>query len=502
MKRNYTALPHPELLERVQAIVPSETPIYLVGGAVRDMLLGQTSYDLDFVVPRDAIPISRRVANALGGAFYKLDPERDTGRVVLTVEGKKRLLLDFASLRAPDLENDLRERDFTINAIAIDLRAPDHLIDPLGGVQDLHDKTLRACSGSAFQRDALRILRSARLAVAFNLQITAETKKLIREALTTLPRVSPERLRDELFRILDGPQPATCLRILDALGALSYALPELPKLKGFMQPPPHTLDVWTHTLKTIEELTRVLNLLAPQYDTEAAGNWALGLISLRIGRYREKLHEHLSQEIVPDRSLRALLMFAALYHDVGKPLTSSTDPHGRIRFLNHEKVGEQIVRERARFLQLSNAEIGRVSVVVRHHMRPLFLAQAKGQPTKRAIYRFFRDRAQAGVDICLLSMADVLATYHYSPPEEAWTRHLEVIRQLLEAWWEHFTETISPPPLINGDDLIQVFQLKPSPLIGQLLQGLKEAQAEGRIQNREQALEFARSWLEEQVDQG
>jgi putative nucleotidyltransferase with HDIG domain len=487
-----------QILARIQAALPAGTTAYLVGGAVRDLLLNRVTHDLDFVVPERAIPISRSVANSLGGGFYALDPERDAGRVILTNEANERYFLDFASFRGDDLESDLRNRDFTINAIALNINETDSLIDPLGGARDLQNKQLRLCSPASFENDPLRILRGVRQATEFGLRILPETRHQLRQALPGLVKISPERVRDELFRILDGRKPIVAMRALDMLGALTYILPELDAMKGVTQPPPHHEDVWSHTLSTAHRLADLIDMLQPEYNGETTANWAMGLVSLRLGRYRQQLKNHLGDGLHPDRSLRALLLLAALYHDVAKPATRQVDQAGRIRFLEHDQLGAQLAHQRGTSLHLSNAETERLTTIVRQHMRPLLLTQSGEAPTRRAIYRFFRATGPAGVDICLLSLADSLATYGAGLPQEIWTQQLDVTRALLEAWWEQAEESVAPPALLNGHDLIQAFNLSPGPEIGQILEQIREAQASGEIKERAEALAYARLWLGKQ----
>ena len=229
----------PALLESVRSSIPDGLTVYLVGGAVRDALLGRPVHDLDFVLERNAIKTARHIADALHADFYPLDSERDTGRVIVTNADGTHMLMDFAAFRGADpssgtgksLEADLEGRDFTLNAIALKL-SDNSLYDPLGGAMDLKEKRLRACSPSAFTDDPVRILRGVRLAANFGFHILPETRAAMKAAAGLLGKVSPERLRDELFRILDGSQPATCLRALDLLGALDKVLPELSALKG------------------------------------------------------------------------------------------------------------------------------------------------------------------------------------------------------------------------------------------------------------------------------
>lgn len=481
-----------DLLERVRATLPSGPAVYLVGGAVRDILLARGTHDLDFALSGDVMATGKRVANALGAAFYPLDEERDTARVILIQSDGSRQVLDFAALRGENLENDLRERDFTINAMAIPVDNPEKLVDPLGGAADLRAGLLRACSETSFEDDPLRILRGVRQATGFGFRIIPETVQKMRLAASLLPRVSAERLRDEIFRMLDGPQPAAAIRVLDVLGVLPYILPELPALKEVTQSPPHVADVWRHSLDAVQRLGDLLDVMDLQHNPENAANWPMGLVSVQLGRYREQLHHHLQNQLNPDRSLRALLLFAALYHDIGKPRTRQVEEDRRIRFLQHEIVGRKMISERAHRMRLSNNEIERIKTVVKNHLRPILLAQSGNLPTRRAIYRFFRDTGPAGVDICLLSMADVLATYGAGLPQEIWINHLNIVRTLLEAWWEQPEERVAPPALVNGRDLVDLFDLEPGPYIGQLLEAIREAQAIGEVQTREEALSLVR----------
>lgn len=493
-----------DIVERVRQLLPEDLPVYLVGGAVRDALRGRPAHDLDFVLEKGVLNLARQTANALrreedwGVAYYPLDVERETARVIIIPPGGKRTILDFATFRGPDLLSDLRARDFTINAMAVSVQQLQSLIDPLGGAADLKNKRLRACSEAAFEDDPLRIIRGVRIAARLGLFIVPETRRLMRQAVPGLERVSPERRRDELFRILESPQPAAGIRLLDALGALEYVLPELVHLKNVTQSPPHINDVWNHTLSVVQHLGDILRVLAPQYDPDQAASLMLGLISLRLGRYRQLLKDHLEASFTPERKASSLLVLAGLYHDIGKPATRSVEasPEGeRIRFLGHEQVGADLAAARAAALRLSNEETGRLQTIVRHHMRPLLLAQSGEMPTKRATYRFFRDTGEAGVDICLLSLADVLATYGPTLSPQVWAHHLDVIRVLFEAWWERPEESVLPPPLIDGKDLLGHFNLQPGPLIGKLLEAIREAQATGEVQDRQQALRFARDWL-------
>jgi len=333
------------LLASVQETLSTDQEIYLVGGAVRDALLGRKSHDLDFAVPSNGIKLARHVANKLNGAFYSLDTERDTGRVILIHEDATRTVMDFATYRGTDIEADLRDRDFTINAIAYNLQT-NEIFDPLQGVKDVLAKLIRVCTPDALENDPVRVLRAIRQAAGLGFQIDVDTRQKLKQAAERLGSVSPERLRDELFRILDGPLPGTAIRALEMLGVLPHILPELPALKGVEQPTPHVYDVWMHTLAVMSHLEGILAALAPDYDPESTGDLFTGLLVLRLGRYREQFATHFANPLNTDRSVRALLFFAALYHDVAKPDCKTIGDDGRIRFWEHDERGTEMAATR------------------------------------------------------------------------------------------------------------------------------------------------------------
>ena len=483
------------LLNKVRDVLPNQE-IYLVGGAVRDMLLNRVSHDLDFALPEGGISSARRVANALGADFMILDEERDTGRVIVIEPDDSRAYLDFATYRGgTKLEDDLRARDFTINAIAYDLRTQT-ILDPLDGASDLRAKVMRACSASSFTDDPIRILRGVRQAAAFDFKIDLEARKLMKDAAHILPNISAERQRDELFKILEGPRPTDSVRALEMLGVFPHILPELAAMKGVEQSPPHIYEVWEHTLKVLAHLESILAVLETQ---DSKGDPFNDMFLARLEMYREKFIVHFTESLNTDRSVRAALFFAALYHDVEKPSTKSVDEAGRIRFFDHDVKGAENVSKRGHAFNLSNDEIQRVKKIIFNHMRFHFFTNQwegkKEEPTRKSIYRFFRDSGEAGVDLVLLGLADLRGTRDHTLSQETWQAALDVAKTLLENYWEKPEESIAPPKLLDGHDLMRELNLESGRIIGQLLEAIREDQAIGKILSREQALDFARDEL-------
>lgn len=495
----------PPLLEKVIGVLPPAADVHLVGGAVRDILTNRPSPDFDFAAPSSGISLARSVANALHANFMILDDERDTGRVVIANEDGSLVYLDFAAYRGANLEEDLQDRDFTINAIALNLRDMT-IFDPLDGANDIRAKIIRACSPTSLSHDPVRILRAVRQAAAFGFSIEKQTREWMKQAAGEIKRVSIERLRDELFKMLGGPKAGAAIRALDMLGVLPHLMPELLKMKGVTQSPPHIHDVWTHTLAVLDQLEGLLaSSLRSGFDPEKTSDMFMGLISLKIGRYREQIARHFSSPLNPNRPHRSLLFFAALYHDVCKPDTRTLDNAGRIRFFDHDIKGADAAAERARSFNLSNDEIERIARIVRHHMRfHSFADRLENEnqpPSRKAVYRFFRDCRGAGVDLILLALADLRGAHGSNLTLETWTAYLDIARILLENYWERPQETVNPPRLMDGNDLMKELNLPPGKIIGQLLEAIRENQAAGKIADREQALAFARQELTRKEDE-
>lgn len=477
---------YPLLQETVQYLRQQQVEAYLVGGAVRDLLLGrQNVTDFDFVVPSDGLIIARQVANTLKAAFYPLDPERKTGRVVLTMPDSGKTYLDFATYRGDTLEADLADRDFTVNAIALSLADSPQLVDPLKGRAALIGRQIKAASPTAFQRDPIRVLRAVRQAIEFGFTIESASEQLLRQAAPQLPQVSPERQRDELLKLLTTPRPGQAVQLLHRLEILPHFLPEIEALIGVSQSAPHYLDVFDHT-------TAALDIWA---DMSHAG-WVELPQSLR-----GEVEQYLETLLTGDLPQRNAIALALLLHDTGKAQTRSeeiTAAGVRVRFPGHEQVSAKIVRRVMARFRFSSQAADFIERIVAHHMRPLLLSIEK-KIGRKAIYRLFRDTSgptyQAGVAMTLHSLADHRATYLLGQGQAEEQALLNVIRQLITAYFEQRDQVIDPPPLLSGHDLIAL-GLAEGPQLGQLLQALKEAQAAGQITDKTAALAFIKAQAE------
>ncbi|MDY6878532.1 MAG: HD domain-containing protein [Chloroflexota bacterium] len=466
--------------------------VWPVGGVVRDALLNRSVHDWDFAVDRDAMGLARAVADALGGAYFPLDAERDTGRVVLAAVDGPGLELDFAALRGDDLEADLLARDFTINSLALDETGT--LVDPAGGEADLEARRIRAMGEQTFRDDPARLLRAVRMEAELGFEIEPQTAAWVCLDAPLLALPSAERVRDEFVRVMAVPAAVVPLQRFDEFGLLPHVVPELELLKGVTQSSPHRFDVWHHTLLVVDTLEGVVAAVTGQEvgpralaDGPSAAWDGLARV---LGRFTADLTAHLAVEISSGRDRALSLKLAALLHDVGKPETWSQGEDGRIHFYDHEPVGARMVAARLRALHFSHDEVVRVRAMVGGHLRPAHLARA-GRVTRRAIYRYFRATGDAGVEVVLLSLADHLATWGPHLHESRWARRLEVAETLLTHYFERCEETVTPPPLVTGHDLMAELGLAEGPEIGRLLETLREAQAAGEIKTREAALALA-----------
>jgi putative nucleotidyltransferase with HDIG domain len=460
---------------------------YVVGGFVRDALLGLQNRDIDVAVAGDAAPVASAVAHDLGTRVVPLGDLNQTFRVVVK-RADSHWHLDFATMRG-SIEEDLRERDFTINAIAVSLAdmtggmSEVSVVDPLEGESDLRTGTIRAVSEDAFRKDPARLLRAIRFAAVRGFSVEADTEALMQRDAALVGSVAPERLLDELGRVLDTHRAYSAFRTLERLGLLQPLMPELASTRGVTQPKEHFWDVFEHSLETVGTVERVLRQ-SGEPDDEV----------LRQVPWSQELERHFEEEIAGGRSRAALLKLAGLLHDLGKPATKTVEESGRMRFLGHPREGAGMAADLMRRLRFSNREIEMVQLLTEHHMRPHFLARDE-VPTRRAIYRFFRDTGDVGIDTLFLGLADHLAARGPTLDPEEWRRDTETTRYVLSKWFEE-QDTVSPPKLIDGHTIMDRLGVAPGPQVGQILEAVREAQAAGEIVTAEEALDLARKTLE------
>lgn len=450
-------------------------PIYLVGGSVRDLLIGVPNIkDVDLVMPSGSEDVARAFADLIGGSFFVLDEERKVTRVVKR-EPESTLQFDFTNFEGPDLPADLARRDFTINAMAVDVRgfletrSLDGIIDLFGGREDVRRKVVRVADPKVLDDDPLRLLRAVRFAATLGFSIEQATTRHIRDRADLVAKPSAERIRDELFQILSAPGAGGHLLLMESLGLLRKLLPELGPLKDFAPGKHHLYDIFTHSIKTAEYVDIVLDTF-PSLSPEHAGT----------------VLAHLDQELEQFVTRRAALRFACLLHDNAKSETYSRDEEGGIHFFGHDTVGADKALFICQRFRLSNDTSSVVARLIRHHMRPLNLS-APGGPSKRALYRYCRDLRDAVPESIALSLADAKATSEVMPAE-GFTDTQKISGQLFDYYYGKFLRT-EAKPFVTGKDLI-ARGMKPGPKFREILDDIKERQAEGTLKDRQEALEY------------
>ncbi len=476
--------------------------VWLVGGAVRDMLLGLHPHDWDFAVQGDGLRTARRVADALGGRYYPLDEKRGAGRVIVTPPGgHRRVTLDFAALRGSTLRADLRLRDFTVNAIAATLDGK--LFDPLGGQRDLEARLIRMAYDRAFRDDPVRPLRAVRLARQLDFRLEEKTAMAVRLHAAMIHNTAQERIQAELTRLMALASAVPGLRDLHHLGLLEYLLPEVDALTTVAQTHPHChADAWKHTLAAVAAVEGVAAVLAghtpPVGDTLlplSTGTWAA--LGAALAPMAAPLAAYLDETVAVEITRGHLLKWGALFHDVGKRETRTVDDRGRAHFYGHDRVGAVLTRRRLRALRFSNKVVDFVATLVRAHMWLIGLRKQK--LTRRAIYRFYRRTGDAGPAVVLLALADALAVWGPKLSPAYWQALLRTASALLEAYVYRREQLIAPPPLLSGRDLLAM-GVPSGPQIGRLLDALREAQAAGEIATAAEARAFIRrQWEESRV---
>jgi poly(A) polymerase len=444
---------------------------WIVGGAVRDAVLGRDVVDVDLAVAKDGHEAARSIARVAGGPRFQLSEEFGTWRVL----GPERAWhVDVTSLRGDGIEADLALRDFTINSAAVPLAdlgaAP---IDPRGGLVDLDARILRATSERSFADDPLRILRAARLAAGLALELEPETVALARAEAHRAAEPAGERQLGELRLLVTGPDPVRGLALLDELRATEAVLPELEALRGVEQNPYHHLDVHGHT---IEVLTRLLQV---EGDLET-------FVGEPAGEVRGLLDEPLADELTRGGALR----FAALFHDLAKPETRSQGEGGRVLFIGHDRAGVGVVRDICSRLRASGALADFLANLTLNHLRLGFLVHERPL-SRRQVYDYLRATDPDSVEVTLLTVADRLATQGERTREEAIDAHLELAREMIGealAW----RRTGPPKAPIPGDQLAAELGIEPGPELGRLLAEIEAAVFSGEVSTPQDAIALAR----------
>ena len=434
---------------------------WLVGGAVRDRLLGRATDDVDVALDGDPREAARTIARATGGTAFELSGAFGAWRVV----GRGHAWhVDLVTLQG-DIDADLANRDFTINAMAERLQGGE-LLDPHGGRADLAARRVRMVAPTAFADDPLRTLRAVRLVVELDLELDPATAAAVATHARWIDAVAPERVFGELKRIVTAPAARHGIELMDAHGLIEAVLPELAALRGVEQNPFHHADVYGHTLEVLDAVA------ALESNRAFLGDRAADLLA-----------EPLADELTHAGAMR----FAALLHDAAKPQTRDVQADGRVTFIGHDRAGAELARDVLRRLRASQRTIDYVAALTLHHLRLGFLVHERPLD-RRAVWRYLVATAPWTDDVTIFTVADRLATRGRNA-EEAITAHVELARDMLAV------EPAPAEPLIRGDDLARELGIEPGPRLGELLAQLEEDRFAGAISTREEAIARARGLL-------
>ncbi len=503
-----------------------KTTLWLVGGPIRDELLGRPCDDWDMVC-RHARKVAEQVSRKLRAKLITLDEQHKIYRVIVAspgkppspdgrgtsaAQGEAKITLDFAELQGRTIEEDLARRDFTINAMAIPLSSfpavsggesikplktmmdpglrpagMTFLIDPFKGQRDLKRKLIRAVSERAFSEDPLRLVRAFRFASQFEFRIDPRTLRWIKKHRDGLSKVAAERIREELLKLWKQPRSGTALRLMDRVRLLANIFPEIEACRRTAIRYYGKGGVLKHSLETVENLEWILQLIERGSEGVREREKTRTFPSL-LRSFTPSLQQYL-QGTVGGYPRTAWLKWAAFLHDVGKPATAKVIK-GRLRFFEHEHVGATLAMRIGQRLRCSRQEVQLLGLWVRNHMRPGNLA-ATARLTDKALSRFFRDLGEDGVGMVLVSLAD-----HYTYlARSRWGKGQDPVekisRRLITSYYEERSK-ILPARLVNGHDLMRKLKLKAGPMIGRLLEKIQDAQAEGKVRTKEEALAFAK----------
>jgi poly(A) polymerase len=450
-------------------IFPKTPGAFIVGGSIRDMLCDRRPTDYDAAVLGDALEFARRVAGNTNGRLVKIGKP---GRMILRVIGESNVI-DISEIKEGSIEQDLRTRDFTINAMAYELSSQ-RLIDPLNAQQDLNNKTIRMLSEDSFSRDPVRLLRAFRMAAVFQFKIESRTKTSIKKQAALIRHSAKERVREELIKLLQCIRTHPYLCQMVDTGLLFYIMPELSALAQCRQNCYHQLNAFEHTLNAFYHLEQ--------------------LLETNLSRLQDN-HKPLAYKI--NAKQIPLLKLSMLLHDIGKPCVQAKDTDGRFHFYDHERRGAKMTEAICKRLKFSNRDAGTIYFLVGHHMRPLhlFVALQKQNANSRAVSRFFMKCAANIPELLILATADMLGKERQQSAQD--TEFINFIKQLLVDFETDYQPINAAPPLITGHDLINEFGLKPSPFFKKILNHVKEERLARKNMTRQEAVGLIRELIQD-----
>ena len=463
--------------ELINKLALSQSETYLIGGFVRDMVLGRNSTDLDFIIiDKSAVELATELALEFDGNFFVLDELTETTRLVLKNESSKQYTFDFTPVKKQELEKDFARRDFTINALAINIKEPDILIDKFSGLEDLKQKVIKAVKLQNLLDDPLRFLRAFRFACLINGEIDNETLSYIIENINSFDdSVSRERISVELWKILDCNNSFSYLRKLADSSLLEKIFPELIPMRKVTPNDFHHLWLFDHSVELIKTFEENFHKIP---------DWANEELNSPFG-------------LLESPKKKAVVKLGCLFHDVGKPATweikkiDNTEKH---TFYGHDKLGADIFKETGERLKFSTSIIQTISNLILYHLRPFQLSQGDASISDRALYRFFRDVGEDMPLLLMLAVADLYATIGPKVTKSDLEKGEQLLLFLYEKYRKHKereNEKAKKTKLMDGNEIMELTGLKPGRYLGDIIKELDEAIAVGEIKTKNEA----QSWV-------
>ncbi|MDP2646151.1 MAG: HD domain-containing protein [Desulfobacterales bacterium] len=442
--------------------------IYLVGGAVRDQLLMQPSKDIDLVC-RNAAQLAGRLAARRDATVVVFNKKMDSPCYRVVDKKNPCIFVDVALLRGDHIIDDLKGRDFTINAMAIPIESGkigDHIIDPLNGENDLKQGLVKMAAPGAITEDPLRVLRAVRFAAELNFKIDPPTLGAMKDRAPLLDRVPAERIWPELLAILNTKKSSFFIRLMDHLTILEALFPEINGMKGCVQNDFHHLTVWEHSLAVMSHCEQILEHLEDHFDRH-------------VGNIEKNLAGHNRQ---------ALLKLSALFHDVGKPPSRQQDDHtGKTTFYNHDQAGRRMVPALARRLKMSNREQAFIEILIAEHLHVSNLLPPEVKASTRM--QWFRRHEDDAIPIIILAMADIRGKLGPLSDKNVRNQNLQRAGELIHSYYGQIRQHIKQADLIKGKDLMAL-GMAPGAAMGYVLGQVRQARDDGLVSSREDALDL------------
>lgn len=470
-----------QIFYRIQDILSEEKGVFLVGGAVRNALLGLEAHDLDFAVEFEPEKLARKVCRELQASFFPLDVERETFRLISKEEDGQQIYIDFVRMRRGSIDADLEDRDYTVNAMAVNLNDPQKLIDPMGGAQDLKEKVIRSCTPRSIQDDPIRILRGIRFAAEGGYSIADDTRQQMKVSVSLLTLVSPERKRDELFKIMQLDQLPAAIRALEWLGALPVLFPGFDTLPA--QPAQENLKHKTHLdFSSLSNISQLIKVITRQNLEGEGENLFTGMAGSVLNGFRSLLKDYLLFKLTPDRNVYQLIQFSNLIINLAR---NQKQKFGSILNIINDW---NFSKEESHFIHILSQQDPEEA-----------FGWFCGSVNRRDAYLYFKTYGSAGIANSLIKMGNLMAVSNNQPDQDEWQLLLDQVFVLWDAWWNHAFDIVNPATLLNGDEISLRFKLPPGPLIGKCLEFIKEEQASSGIDNKEDAILLMQKFLNDQV---